>query len=567
MQTLPGDDVGLSGNMLFFNNIVTEKLGRTTDGGLRVEQLGVVHYDPDHPATNVTITNLVWANNLFFQSVSNWLGTPQLAGSPLITWTKGAATNAWIKNCKWVNNIVIDRHGGLNFAATTNAAPTTGYMPYTTNDLWVDYNLQWATNTYLDAPMRVQYLDTTHSNVSSNPYQFSNRTNEALFVGKLGDQFELDGRDTAALNTGYDMSALFNFDALNRPRNVGGAWDRGPLELQETNLVVFLTFEHDLPGGIATDSSGNNHHGYRFTYSENSYPSNLYAAHTASNVFRPLVSGRACDYIWRTNGYGLYFEDGPYFGVTNAHSRLTNMLRATIMVWGRYCSARRVDATYDYSQDGNATLLSASTSPGTIGAWDLCRFNESIWRNNTRFLIVTNSNFGISQVGLASDRVFGKAGRCVVNFPDIGDNDNGNTTNWFHFAVTWDSGVLRTYYNGGSWTTNDLSAITTRLTMGKNGAAAYPTLGVGVNMHGGTPQFEDEGGEDYPNHGFLNGGIDQVRIYDRALSHAEVVLVARSEGALFEDGLAAESPDSPTTVPAAIFSGRIKISGKVTIGR
>lgn len=533
-QTFPGGDVGLQGNLLFFNNIVTEKQGRTADGGLRIEQLGVVHYDPDHPTTNVLLTNIVFANNLFFQSISNRVGGDQLVLNPLITFSKGAVSNLTIVASKWVNNIAIDRQSGLNFPATTDAFPA-GYVPYTTNDLWVDYNIQWATNTALNQPMNVNYLDTSDMWDESNPYKYSNKTNEPIFVDKLNDNFELSTTDTAALNTGFDMSAYFTFDALNRPRS--GVWDRGPLEAQPA-MVIHLTFDADAAGGNALDSSGNGHHGVRFEHQPNSFPTNRLASTIAGTVFRPTITGNACDFQWETNdNYGFYRRDGGFFGVTNAASRLTNMSRFTLTCWVRYQRATRIDATYDFSADGNATIVSASTASGVMGSWDLARFNESLWINNTRFLVLTGA-FASPMTGLAGDRAFGKAGRIVINFPDNGFFNNGDTTNWYHFAVTWNNGLLKSYFNGAAWTTNDVSAVQTKLTLGKNVSIPYPWLAIGANGHGGTPEFEAEAGEDYPNHGFHNGGIDNVRIYEVDLSWQDIVDVGNSEGANF--------PDAPT---------------------
>lgn len=529
-QTFPDGDVGLCGDFWFFNNLVTEKPGRTADGGLRIEQLGVVHYDPDHPTTNITLTNFVVANNLFFQSTSNLVGTPQLALSPLITFSKGAVTNAFIKDSKWINNIIIDRQSGLNFPATTNATPV-GYVPYTTNDLWVDYNVQWATNGNLDQPLNVNYLDTSDMFDASNPYKFSNWTNAVGFVDAPNDNFELSPADTSALNTGFDLSAYFAFDALNRPRS--GTWDRGPLEAQ--SVIFYLSFDNDTSGTNALDSSGNGHHGFRIEHEPNSFPTNRLASSIANTLFRPGISGNAADFQWSTNNsYGLYLEDGGFFAVTNAHSRLTNMSQATIMCWARYQTTRRIDNAYDFSQDGNATLLSASTASGVMGSWDLQRFNESIWINNTRFMVLTGS-FAGAMTGLASDRAFGKAGRIVINFPDYGYNNNGDTTNWYHYAVTWDNGVLRSYFNGSAWTTNDVSAVQTKLTLGRNGGVPYAWLGVGVNGHGGTPQLEAEAGEDYPNHGFMNGAIDDVLILDEVWTWQEIVNEANRQGAQFAD--------------------------------
>jgi hypothetical protein len=71
------------------------------------------------------------------------------------------------------------------------------------------------------------------------------------------------------------------------------------------------------------------------------------------------------------------------------------------------------------------------------------------------------------------------------------------------------------------------------LTIGTSPSRPYNWIGIGVNTHVGTPEYDDETGNDYPNNGFHNGGLDQVRIYDRVLSPNEIVDIANSEGATF----------------------------------
>jgi len=513
-------------DIYFYNNLVTEKVGRAIGGGTLTEPFCVVNFNPYTHADLVILSNIVFANNLFYNTVTN-LMTGELCRNPLITWSRGAVTNPPIlKGVKWVNNLIVDRNKGVNMPYTTNFVGTAiGYAPYTTNDVWVDYNSQSGTNTSLSNTKKLAWMDETNIFTGSGNYIFNNNTNYPSFTDKENDNFELSSIDTVALNKGFNMSYLFDYDSLNRPRNVGGAWDRGPLEKQPSDLLLWLRFEDDFSDDKLDDSSGYGNHAYRYGRPGSTYPTNFPTQVAVGTVSGQPASatGYAADFKWYPDGWGLFGRSGAYGAVTNL-GQFTNMPQMTACLWARYSSVKRLDNSYDYSQDGNAALLSAGTSTGDVGAWDLGRWNQDIWLNNTRFQITTNSNFSNPQTGDGSDPVFGKAGRSVYNFPDNG-YPNGDTLTWHHYAVTFSNGVVRTYYQGTNYSSSDLSAVITNLTIGWNANVAVSTafLGVGCDTHGGTPALEDEpAGPDYPNNGFFNGQMDDVRIYSRALNDAEI---------------------------------------------
>ncbi len=528
MRVQTAGEGDFTSDFFFFNNLVTEKVGRAKDGGTINEYITFCHWDPQvQNSVNIGgYSNLVVANNLIYNSITN-LGQNSLSLGGVTGWPPGANyTNKLIYGLKFVNNLVIDKQKGASMPSTTNAGGK--FWSYTTNDVWVDYNTHAATNANLTDARVLNAFDEDILDGSS-AYSFSNNTNYPAFTDKAGDNFELLGSDTVALNRGYDMSTYFNFDALNRPRNALGAWDRGPLELQQDpDLLAAITFEDVFTDSALDDSSGNGNHGHRFGRPGSVAPTNFPLRISASATGGTNASSYAGDFYWNTNSdYGFYLRDGNYAAITNVPA-FTNRSQMTIAVRARYNSARRIGSTYDYSQDGNATLLSAGTASADIGSWDLQRFNSEIWINNTRFLVVTNSNFGVAQVGNGGDLVFGKAGKAVFNFPDRGYDNNGDTTNWHHYAMTFNAGVVTTYFDGVPLVTNDLSGTTTTLTVGMNVSvnSASGFIGIGCNTHGGTPALEAESGEDYPNHGWFNGQMDDVIMYSRALAWAEVVVLS-----------------------------------------
>ena len=164
-----------------------------------------------------------------------------------------------------------------------------------------------------------------------------------------------------------------------------------------------MPFRYGRPGSVYPDN----------------FPTQIAASTTAG---RPSDSGKAGDFDWQTDGWGIYGRSGDCGAITNATSFL-NLSQMSVAVWARYHPATRIDPSYDYSTTAVQTL--------TVG-----------WNNNV----------------------------------------------------------------------------------------ADPFIGSGCNTHGGSPALEDEpGGPDYPNHGWFNGVMDDVRIYHRALSASEVATLHSPE--------------------------------------
>jgi hypothetical protein len=528
LQTL----YGVRHDFQFFNNIVTEKAGRSSYGGTVVEPLCMVHFDPQHPSDNVTFSNILFANNLFYSSVPNTIqGYPEMSRNPMLSWSRGrVSTPPLLKNVKWVNNLVVDKEKGVSMPHTINAYPepqvydygvtARGYAVYSTNDVWVDYNSHAATNETLTTPRQLYWMDQDVL-AGGSAFQFSNNTNYPAFKNKENDNFELLPTDITALNTGYDMSAYFAFDALNRPRGVRGAWDRGPLELQESqgpspdpSLLAWFNFDDEYSDGKLDDGSGRNNHAYRFGRPGSVYPTNFPARVAANSIpGRPNVTGYAGDFRWYADGWGLYGRSGDYAAITNVEP-FRNLEQMTVALWARYHSAKRINPDYNYSVDSNGSFVSTGTSTGVPGTWGFGRLGEKITLNNTRFSILTNG------------ATFGKH---IVEFPDRGFDYAGDTLVWHHYALTFSNGVCRAYFDGQlySETTTHVKA----LTVAWNNNVWEPFIGIGCNTHGGSPALEDEpGAPDYPNNGFFNGAMDDLRIYKRALSPSEIQAVYAGMG-------------------------------------
>jgi hypothetical protein len=509
----------------FFNNIEVES-DSDPDGGCHNEPNTVVNFDPGHPADTVTYSNIFMFNNLFIRSCTNKVVAPYTyANNAVVSWSTGEATtvtNVIMKSNIFANNLVVDRQKGVALPASTNVIPQYSVHPYTTNDFWADYNTVAATNAALTSPKALVYEDMDVLAGTNNTYKFSNNTNYPKFVNQSADNFQIASNDTVALGTGYNLSAYTTFDALNNPRPAAGAWDRGPLVYQsvpvtDTNLILWLKFDDadSFTNSIALDSSSYGNNGHRFGWTNSVWPSNSPGQFLASAVpgrTNLTAADFGASFDWVLDARADFGRVGSYFGVTNV-SQMTNLATATIMCWARYNPPH---AGYDYLSDHNEKLLSAGTADELPGAWEFGR--SDIYNNPQRtfFIVFTNANTG--------------NGCNFLQFPDFCQNDD--STNWNHYAVTWNNGVDVAYFNGVPVATNNISAIVTRLQIGEDMSWKAPWIGIGCDTHAGTPLIGDNEGEgyNYPNNGFLNGAMDDVRIYNRVLSVVEIQAVYSSNG-------------------------------------
>lgn len=540
------------GHYRFFNNLMTfEEFTRGTspNGGTYVSPaspIEFVSYNPQNGNTNTYWTDLVLANNTAFGYTN--ISNPFLSWSMSFGSGGGNSTNMWISNSIVANNVIVDMNkgfGGANWESDVSFPPYGEH--YRATELVLDYNISTGTNSFLTDAKAIAFRGTAYADgtaMASGEIWDHNTTNYPVFVNLAARNFELSGADTAALNTGTNLNVFFTTDILGRTR--GNLWSRGAFE-SDAGLVLFLSFDNDTAGGNATDDTGNGYTGVRFALSEYSYPSNRNVGDLGNTQFRPNASGKGMDFLWRTNNgtYNpTYLDDGAFFGITNAFNALSNLSQMTVMCWARYQNNNRTDYhSPGYEQEANAVLVSGGgTAHGTKGSWFLGRYNNAININETRFVIHTNNGAFTGSWGSAGDAFFGRSGQVIGNYLDRGYELNGNTTNWYHYAATFSNGIVKTFFNGVPIGTNDISANVSVLRLGGSGQRSYDWVGIGVNTHVGTPEFDNESGTDYPNNGWLNGAMDQVRIYNRALSHQEIVDVANSEGAEFADAPAGGDP-------------------------
>jgi hypothetical protein len=263
----------------------------------------------------------------------------------------------------------------------------------------------------------------------------------------------------------------------------------------DPSLLLHLPFDNNFSDGVVVDASGQGNHGLR--YGRPCCPTNW-----PTTTIGPDGS-QAGLFRWYADGYGKYLRSGDYVGIPHV-SPFLNMTQATISAWARFHQSYNTN----YVEDQNSTILNSGHA--TAGVWWLGR-NYSTF---TSFTVFTN----------VTDTVR------AVNFPDNSFPD-GDTHTWNHYLVTFHQGEFRGYYNGICFVTNvvPVAALTADGTW--MGIACWtfnkdPWLDLDVDLH--------------PNNAWVNGTMDDIRVYNRALSAAEI-----------EDLYYSYDQDSPT-IPQAL---------------
>jgi len=261
----------------------------------------------------------------------------------------------------------------------------------------------------------------------------------------------------------------------------------------DSNLVLHLTFENDfsplsgVTNGVLVDNSGYDNHGW-------SYPL------AGTNVYRfPTLTegpdgGPAGDFRMYYDGYGKYGRSGDHVVIpmSPSFSALTN---ATIMAWARYYREDYFPDSPRFELVQNCTILNAYYQ-GAPWSWTLGR------------------NYSPSTVFTVLDPLVGDLS--VVTFPDLASSRDkgGDTGGWNHYAVTFNNGVFRGYYNGQDL--GQTAIIRTNVLLASRYYIALGCWNFGRAPSSGTYTAG------YPNAGWMYGAIDDVRIYKSVLSTQEI---------------------------------------------
>lgn len=244
----------------------------------------------------------------------------------------------------------------------------------------------------------------------------------------------------------------------------------------DPEMILHLSFDNDLDAGMVIDSSGYGHHARRFgrPNSETNWPS-----HTLS-----IDNSLAGDFNYYWDGWSHLGRSGDYAGISNVEKFL-NLTNATITAWAHF----RESYSGEYDPDNNAAII--STGYAAIGTWELARWSSDM----VKFTVEDDSGKAYSMA-----------------FPDRTYLTGGDTGGWHWYAVTFENGKVKAFFDGVKF--NSKNWPVPYLSVNKS------WIGIGCKTHKGDPWLDDA--DIYPNHGWMNGKIDDVKIYSRILNESEI---------------------------------------------
>ena len=258
----------------------------------------------------------------------------------------------------------------------------------------------------------------------------------------------------------------------------------------DSDLMLWLKFDDSFESALrATDSSGWTNDAVAVADEAKTYTGHYCPVAVAGKVgsaaaFRNHGTNEYYQVYNGTTYYGPQFSGyimGDWLAVTN-WAGLAKITNGTIACWVMFTNS-----------DKSHTLISGGVS-GETRSWHL-----GFWDSETlRF----------QDCGTP---------RTLIQWPDLATNI------WWHIAVAWSGADNRVtgYTNGVA-----CAAVNT---LGLDYVeSAHPVTGnqwisVGTQTHGGTWNIDGDAVDVYPNHGWGLMWLDELRVYRRELSTAEIV--------------------------------------------
>lgn len=467
------------------------------------------------------ITNHWMVNNVFHSEF----------GGAVFYWTSARGTGPFTQ----ATNAVGD---GTYFYNNTIVAPTNYSSPlvklqqyedpfdpttsgwgfhYKTNDVIFDYN-----NIFSSSPNIQSYkiaYSTNNYVITELPISWGwgsgNRTNITAFVRDVIVNHPSylyvptwTGTNQAQFGTNLSGTRIATIapwvtnDILGNPRS-SGQWNMGPYELrsswlmypnQDTNLLLWINW-NDWDGGTnITDSS---------IYTNQVHTYGLWVTNVPTLTSGPQGMGKAAHFTGNGVSGGEFSYRGQWAAVHPVNTNLYDMTNATVCVWASPEPVSPIEV-------GNSSVLLDAYYQNATGAnsWRLGHY----YSMNTRLVMLDKS-------GNIDD-----TNRFQLLFWDDYDhnawvntieNVNYISNGWHHYAFTYDGTSLRGYYDGKKFQTTNVTGIIDKLHL--NTTADW--LAIGCWQHEGTAPQD---GDTMPNTGWWQGGMDDIRIYNRCLSDAEI---------------------------------------------
>ena len=477
-----------------------------------------VTFDAWRPNTDISINNATWTgfhflnNTMYYQRT-----TPIKVGRARPDGATRSAKRIDFTNSSVRNNLVIESAWNASAASPfivdgspVGTDPTNGIF-YDTTSFPMTHNIVTGSNKKISWG---GVIYPTGEEMTTRTGLPGNSSAMPTLASITGYDFRLSATDTAARDKGFNISALVSqfpelaTDLWGNRRGQGAGWDIGAYEYPGGGVAPVTPEEPPVvpTGGLKLHLNFN---------SDDFSAAGTSVAGITQRYFADL-SGQGnranCQVDFTKNG--IQFNQCPLATTGPDGSRAAQFS-------GNTC---RRDS--DYLAIAKSASISDLTS-GTIALWstdaNTLYHNDQIidafgqMQPNTWQIGEDGANYKVFTVnddlGLETD---------LLSFP----GETRPVNSWNHYAVTWGGSTVRGYWNGVLFQEMPMKR-TSKFTIGNY-------LALSALMHGSNRNISDAGncieqyggtaGQDYvfPNAGFMEGKIDDVRIYDRKLSDAEI---------------------------------------------
>lgn len=501
-DTVPWGHIRIYNNLLYYSD---QNLAPVTEGiyFLASDNLG---YNGQAPGSyfipEVRWDDILVANNTFYnlkQTIPVNMNVRPEVG-------RVDATNVSVKN-----NIIYDSSpGSVSFAVNPNIHFDRTYAGFLLPNFAFDNNVVAADSSSLGSIV-IGFHSSTYNTVEDLDASSHDSTVEFLsnssiapkFSNLSAPDFHLSSLDTAAAGKGANLSQYFTTDKDGDARPGSGSWDIGAFQGTGTGTVTDLTsglvarwnFDADdfstqradqystIP---FTDSSGNTN--------DADCQSAFVLNGTTYNQCPGKTTGPDGTFAAAFSGQQLCDNAADYLAIPRDAS-LDQLAHGTISLW--IANGGNGDSDLNYR-----ALDTQSSAPHT---WVLHRDGDLYYT----FTVNADS-------GQESD---------VITFP----GGNAPAGSWNLLTITWDGSVIKGYYNGVFFGQTPM--------VGISSLDLSNYLAIGALMHGDFRNVDDggncirqygaaAGNYVFPNAGFFTGKMDDIRIYNRALSTLEVASLA-----------------------------------------
>ncbi len=504
-----------------YNNLFYSR----TDTRLLPNPIELVWYGNQQPWNTKVASN--WKDWLIVNNTFADFGQPNAFTFAKRDWLQ----NAYIVNLRVENNIFYNisksGFGGTAFGIPGNSpAGSVGCCWHNSEDNTIfDYNVitKTAASAVTTFGVLGSYPNAEAYNAATK-YKHNSGTVPSMVNAEAYD-YRPTASDTVARNKGVNLSFLnvpgINQDVMGNPRGAGGAWDIGAFEYPESGLAPLLSEnpdpqpEPDLAPGAGLVLN--------LDFEGDSFAGNVFADKSgnsnAADCQRNLVLGGVTKDQCPASGPGAGSATAAVFTslgtcrmasdylAVQKKSSIDNLSRGTISLWVK-------PTEFEYN---NSKLLDAFTA-GVADTWVIGRDGL----NMAQYQLTMNDDNGVE--------------RDIFALPG-GTSSQGS---WNLYTITWDGSRIRGYYNGALFGDVPMTGIS-KFSLGGYLAIGAMKHNVARNDASATGncinQYHDPDGDGdagnnngsyvFPNAGFFTGSMDNIRIYNRALSAAEVAALAQ----------------------------------------